>query len=346
MFAYIVRRSFVGFIMLIVMSLVTFMLFFAAPIHPERYACGKNCSPAQQEQTKKALGYDKPAIVQWTDFLKGIVQGRTYPDDEALRKAAPQNVVALPGPVPGLLGRRTRPRSTRRSRTPSRSRCRWRWSPSSCGWSAACSSASSRHSRRAPSSTAGSSAISLIFYAFPTFFIGLFLLKFLAIKWQVVPIPEYVSIADGGVGPWLQGLLLPSLTLALFFMAGYVRMTRAFVLESLGEDYLRTAKAKGLAPRRVLVKHSMRAALTPLVTMAGLDLAGLMGGAIITETVFNYFGLGKLAVDANQTFDLPTDRRAGAGAGRGRDHRQHHRRHPVRRHRPARAGRLRSNPNR
>jgi peptide/nickel transport system permease protein len=100
--------------------------------------------------------------------------------------------------------------------------------------------------------------------------------------------------------------LLPSLTLALFFMAGYVRMTRAFVLESLGEDYLRTAKAKGLAPRRVLVKHSMRAALTPLVTMAGLDLAGLMGGAIITETVFNYFGLGKLAVDANQTFDLPT----------------------------------------
>jgi peptide/nickel transport system permease protein len=148
--------------------------------------------------------------------------------------------------------------------------------------------------------------ISLIFYAFPTFFVGLFLLKFLAIKWQIVPIPEYVSIADGGIGLWLQGLLLPSLTLALFFMAGYVRMTRAFVLESLGEDYLRTAKAKGLAPRRVLVKHSMRAALTPLVTMAGLDLAGLMGGAIITETVFNYFGLGKLAVDANQTFDLPT----------------------------------------
>ena len=76
---------------------------------------------------------------------------------------------------------------------------------------------------------------------------------------------------------WLTGLLLPGLTLALFYMAGYVRMTRAFVLESMGEDYLRTAKAKGLAPRKVLVKHSMRAALTPLVTMAGLDLAGLHG---------------------------------------------------------------------
>jgi peptide/nickel transport system permease protein len=99
--------------------------------------------------------------------------------------------------------------------------------------------------------------------------------------------------------------LLPSLTLALFYMAGYVRMSRAFVLESLGEDYLRTARAKGLAPRRVLVKHSMRAALTPLVTMAGLDLASLMGGAIITESVFNYNGLGKLAVNATQSLDLP-----------------------------------------
>ena len=103
----------------------------------------------------------------------------------------------------------------------------------------------------------------------------------------------------------MAGLLLPSLTLALFYMAGYVRMTRAFVLESLGEDYLRTARAKGLAPRRVLVKHSMRAALTPLVTKAGLDLAGLIGGAIITETVFNYDGLGKLALTSAQNYDLP-----------------------------------------
>jgi peptide/nickel transport system permease protein len=82
-------------------------------------------------------------------------------------------------------------------------------------------------------------------------------------------------------------------------------MTRAFVLESMGEDYLRTAKAKGLAPRKVLVKHSMRAALTPLITMAGLDLAGLLGGAIITEQVFNYPGLGKLAVVAVRDYDLP-----------------------------------------
>ena len=101
---------------------------------------------------------------------------------------------------------------------------------------------------------------------------------------------------------WLPGpASCPALTLALLYMAGYVRMTRAFVLESMSEDYVRTARAKGLKSRKVLVKHSMRAALTPLVTLVGLDFAGLMGGAIITETVFNYNGLGKLAVDANRT---------------------------------------------
>src|SRR6478609_11962088 len=85
MLAYVIRRLFVGVIMLVVMSLVTFVLFFASPIDPGRYACGKNCSVAQIKQTNKSLGYDKPVIVQWTDFLKGVVRGRDYPDDPELR---------------------------------------------------------------------------------------------------------------------------------------------------------------------------------------------------------------------------------------------------------------------
>ena len=82
-------------------------------------------------------------------------------------------------------------------------------------------------------------------------------------------------------------------------------MTRAFVLESLSEDYVRTAKSKGLKPRRIIFKHALRAALTPLVTMAGLDFAGVVGGAIITEAVFNYPGLGRLAVTGTVERDLP-----------------------------------------
>ena len=101
MLAYVIRRLFVGVIMLIVMSLVTFVLFFASPIDPGRYACGKNCSPAQIKQTNKALGYDKPVIEQWTDFLKGVVQGRDYPDDPELRAAAPELVTHCPAPCFG-----------------------------------------------------------------------------------------------------------------------------------------------------------------------------------------------------------------------------------------------------
>ncbi|MDQ6641317.1 MAG: ABC transporter permease [Actinomycetota bacterium] len=305
MFAFIVRRLFAGVIMLIVMSLVTYLLFFASPVDPARFACGKNCSPALREQTRKALGYNKPALVQWTDFLKGTVQGRKYPDDPALRAAAPQLVVDCPRPCLGysVTATDTVNNEVKAALPISLSLAfmaflMWILGGILFGVIAAL--------RKGSYVDRGIVGVSLVFYAFPTFFVGLFLYKFLAIKWQLVPIPNYVSIADGGPFQWLLGLLLPGLTLALFYMAGYVRMTRAFVLESMGEDYLRTAQAKGLRRRKVLIKHSLRAALTPLVTMAGLDLAGLMGGAIITETVFNYAGLGKLAVDANATFDLPT----------------------------------------
>ena len=304
MSAYIVRRLVSGFILVVVMSLVTFLLFFASPIDPARVSCGKNCSPALQEQTSKALGFDDPVIVQWTDFVKGIVQGREYPDDPALRKTAPQTIAHCPAPCLGYskLQNATVTSLVSDAFPISLSLAliaflMWMAGGVVFGVTAAL--------KKGTIVDRGIVGLSLVFFAFPTFFVGLFLYKFVAIKWQLVPIPAYSSIADGGVFTWLNGLLLPSLTLALFYMAGYVRMTRAFVLESMGEDYLRTAKAKGLAPRRVLVKHSMRAALTPLVTMAGLDLAGLMGGAIITETVFNYNGLGKLAVNATQSLDLP-----------------------------------------
>jgi peptide/nickel transport system permease protein len=141
-------------------------------------------------------------------------------------------------------------------------------------------------------------------FAFPTFFIGLLLLKFVSIRWGIVDLPTYTPITDN---PWLwaTGLLLPAITLALVYMAGYIRMTRAFVLETMTEDYIRTARAKGLTRRVVIGKHTLRAVLTPLVTLSGLDLAGLLGGAIITESVFNFNGVGKLSITAVQRFDLP-----------------------------------------
>src|SRR4051794_25866359 len=101
MLAYITRRAFIGLIMLIVMSLVTFVLFFASPVDPARFACGKNCSPQLREQTRKALGYDQQTVVQWTDFLKGVVVGRTYPNDPELAKKAPETIAECPAPCFG-----------------------------------------------------------------------------------------------------------------------------------------------------------------------------------------------------------------------------------------------------
>jgi len=148
--------------------------------------------------------------------------------------------------------------------------------------------------------------LTLIAYAFPSFFIGVFILKYVAVKWEIIDYPSYISIAEGGLWEWFVNLLAPAFTLALIFMASYVRMTRAFVLESMSEDYIRTAKSKGLKQRKVLFKHGLRSALTPLVTMAGLDFATLLGGAIITESVFTYEGLGLLTLQANTASDLPT----------------------------------------
>jgi peptide/nickel transport system permease protein len=304
-FAYIIRRLIAGVILIVVMSIVTFALFFASPVNPADFACGKNCSPAQKEVTAKALGYDDSFIVQWGKFAKGVFVGRDFPDDPAVKEIAPETVAHCPAPCLGYSKERTSTVNDLVKETLPVSASIaiaafvfWIVGGVLLGVIAAL--------KRGTIIDRGLVGLSLVLYAFPTFFVGLMLYKFVAIQWGWVEVPRYVTIADGGLSGWASCLLLPAITLAVFFMAGYVRMTRAYVLESLSEDYVRTAKAKGLPQRTVTFKHALRAALTPIVTMAGLDFAGLLGGAIITESVFNYPGLGKLAVQANIDYDLPT----------------------------------------
>ena len=303
LFAYIVRRVIAGVVMLIVMSMITFLLFFSGGLHPERYACGKNCSVAQWDATKKALGYDKPVPVQWVDFAKGVVAGRDYPSDKRIAEKFPEMVSHCAAPCLGYSKFQTanvtdilKPAIPISASLAFAAFLIWMTLGISMGVLAAL--------KKGTIIDRGVVGIALIVFAFPTFFTGLLLLKYLAIRWELFSIPSYVPFAESP-GSWLVGLILPGLTLALIYIAGYLRMTRAYVLESMGEDYVRTATAKGLPRKKVVYKHTMRAALTPLVTMAGLDLAGLMGGAIITENVFNYQGLGKVATTAVRQFDLP-----------------------------------------
>lgn len=304
MYAYIVRRVAAGMVMILAMSLVTILLFFASPADPARYTCGKNCTPELLEQNRKALGYDQPVLSYWADFTKGIFVGSEFPKDPALKKSAPETIAECPAPCLGYSPLSSRPvRDIIMEKLPVSASLAIAafimWMVAGVGLGIVAALRKGKVADRAIVASA------LVFYAFPTFFTGLGLYIFFALKWGIVPVPVYTSIADGGVLTWLQGLLLPALTLALVYIAGYIRLTRAFVLEAQGEDYLRTAQAKGLTSGRILFKHTLRAALTPIATVAGLDLGGLLGGAIITEQVFNYDGLGRTAVMAATTYDLP-----------------------------------------
>jgi peptide/nickel transport system permease protein len=139
----------------------------------------------------------------------------------------------------------------------------------------------------------------------PVFWFGLMSLY---VVWKLLGLTGgsgYSPISDG-IGHWLGHLILPWFVLAFAYMAVYARLTRNNLLETLGEDYIRTARAKGLPERTVIFRHALRAALTPIVTIFGMDIALLVGGAVITETVFNLQGLGWLAVTGAQTQDLPT----------------------------------------
>jgi peptide/nickel transport system permease protein len=139
----------------------------------------------------------------------------------------------------------------------------------------------------------------------PVFWLGLMALY---IVWKQLGLTGgsgYTPLEEG-VGQWFSHMILPWTVLSLLFMAVYARLTRNNLLETLGEDYIRTARAKGLTERRVIFRHGLRASLTPIVTIFGLDVAILVGGAVITETVFNIQGLGWLAITAAVGQDLPT----------------------------------------
>lgn len=305
MIAYAIRRLLIGTLLILALTFVTYVLFFAVPSDPAKQACGKNCNEEQIEQTRIALGYDQPWITQWTDFLGGIVNGRQYPADEELRANNPNLVTDCAAPCLGFsfVNQQTVNTILAGALPISASIAIvalviWVTGGVLFGILAAMTKGSFLDR--------GLVGLTLVAYAFPSFFIGKFLITYPAIKWGWFEYPRYMTIEEGGISGWLSALFLPALTLALLYIAGYVRITRSYVLESLSEDYIRTAKAKGVTQRVLVSKHALRAALTPLVTLIGLDFATLLGGALITENVFAYNGLGVIALQAFAADDLPT----------------------------------------
>jgi peptide/nickel transport system permease protein len=147
-------------------------------------------------------------------------------------------------------------------------------------------------------------AVALAGVSLPIFFTGMLALALLSFQWPVWENLRFVPFTENPA-LWAWNLILPWCSLAFLYSALYARLTRAGMLETMSEDYIRTARAKGLPERRVVVRHGLRAALTPIVTVFGMDFGLLVGGAIITEQVFSFQGLGAYAVQAVQDNDLP-----------------------------------------
>lgn len=282
--------------LLFLLSVSVFLLFAILPGDPARLTCGKACTPAIIEANRHRLGLDKPPLTQYVEFVSGIFAGRTFSEDspQPIKCDAPclgysfnrqeqvMSLIARSAPVTFFLA--------------IGAFVIWIFFGLLLGIIAALN-----RGRWGDRLIMG---ISLVGYSMPSFFLGLLLVFFVIIKWQFLPFPAYVA-------PWenpfqfFQTMLLPWILLATLYAAYYIRLTRNQVLEVLGDDYVRTARAKGLPERTVVVKHALRAGLTPIVTSAGLDLAGLLGGAIISENIFSLPGLGALAISSIIDSDLP-----------------------------------------
>jgi peptide/nickel transport system permease protein len=302
-FAYVVRRLISIVIMLFAISVFTYVLFFAIPRDPARLTCGKTCTPELINQNRRALGLDRSIAVQYGEFLKGLVVSRDFPDDARLARAHPELITHCHAPCLGYSpSQQTTINNVMGQAAPVTlslvvgAFALWMLVGVGLGVLSAI--------RRGSIVDKALVSVSLIGYSFPTFFVGLIIYDIVSVKYGLLPEPGYVSPATD-LGGWISGMLAPWITLALAYTALYVRLTRAKMLDSMSGEYIRTARAKGVRSHRVVVKHGLRASLPPIVTIAGLDIAGLLGAAAITEQVFNLDGIGSTVIAAVKDADLP-----------------------------------------
>ena len=142
-------------------------------------------------------------------------------------------------------------------------------------------------------------------FSVPVFVLGYILIYFFSITWRILPVQGYRSPFEDGMLPFMQHIILPTLTLSVIYIALLARMTRASVMEVLEEDYIRTARAKGLSEVKILMRHALGNAAVPIVTVIGIGIALLIGGVVVTESVYNIPGLGRLVLDAVLARDYP-----------------------------------------
>jgi len=286
---YLIRRLLWACVLFIAVTFVTYVIFFVAPSHPEKLAAGKSATPEQVQQVAHYLNLDKPVWEQYAIWLKNLVfhasLGRSFVNqrnvNDIVLSAAPVTAsLVFGGAVLWLL----------------------------------VSIPIGVYSALRPRSLIDRSAMIFVLIgisAHPVW-IGLILSFVFGSYLGITPISGYCDLVNPAIGAecggpveWAYHMILPWCTFALLFAALYVRLIRANVMETMSEDYVRTARAKGVAEHTVLRSHILRNSMLPIVTILGLDIALALGGAVFTETIFNLPGLGRQVIVAYEKTDLP-----------------------------------------
>jgi peptide/nickel transport system permease protein len=301
--AYFIRRVFAAAVLLLVVSMITFAIFFLVPrlggqttTQLATQYVGKDANPAAVAAIKKNLGFDLPLYEQYWHFLKALVAGADYqygPDPvhcnapcfgysfKSHVEVWPQLKSRIPVTFSLAIG----------------AAVIWLITGIAIGVVSAL--------KRGSVFDRLSMGLALAGVSLPIFFTGILALSVFTVQWPLWSNGmNYVPFTSNPV-QWAWNLLVPWCSLAFLYSALYARLTRAGMLETMSEDYIRTARAKGLRERTVVVKHGLRSALTPIVTIFGMDFGLLVGGAVITEQVFSLQGMGAYAVQGVQSDDLP-----------------------------------------
>ncbi|WP_267242123.1 ABC transporter permease [Streptomyces sp. PR69] len=280
---------------LIAIAAVTFTIFYVLPSDPAAAACGKSCSADRLAAIRAHMGLDQPVWRQFADFVTGIFTGRTigsgqyalhcdvpclgysYENSQAvwelLMDRLPVSASLAFGAAVLWLG---------------------------LGLSAGVTAALRKDTLTDRALMVGAVAAASL----PVYFTSVLLIYGLIRATGLLPYPQYVPLGSDPV-QWASNLLLPWLALAVLYAAMYARQSRSSMIETMAEPYIRTARAKGLPRRMVVVKHGLRAGMTPVLTIFGMDLGGLLAGAVITESIFGLPGVGRLFYGALSSGDQP-----------------------------------------
>jgi peptide/nickel transport system permease protein len=280
MLSYILRRVLATLPVMAIVALFVFSLLYIAPGDPAVVIAGDQASPADVERIRQSLGLDQPFLVQFGNWLGHILRGDLGTS------------IFTGLPVAAMIAQRIEPTLSLMAITlvltilvavPLGVVAAWK--------------AGSLVDRAIM-------AFAVFGFSLPVFVVGYILAYVFALELEWLPVQGYTPLARG-VWPWLENLILPSIALGCVYIALIARITRAAMLEVLTQDYIRTARAKGLGQGGILFVHALKNAAVPIVTVIGIGIALLIGGAVVTESVFAIPGLGRLTVDAILRRDYP-----------------------------------------